>query len=108
MSVYGILNSGRTGMAAHTYATSVTAQNAENSATVGYTRRMARLENIAPNAGVRAEGSRRVIDPFLSQRMLGGGSDAGYGTETGRSPGGFLRRARRRWARCSRAAPCAA
>ncbi|MEM7608741.1 MAG: flagellar hook-associated protein FlgK [Myxococcota bacterium] len=80
MSVYGILNSGRTGMAAHTYATSVTAQNAENSATVGYTRRMARLENIAPNAGVRAEGSRRVIDPFLSQRMLGGGSDAGYGT----------------------------
>ncbi len=80
MSIFGILNTGRSGMMAHSYATSVTAQNASNAATPGYTRRMARLENVAPpEGGVRARGSRRVIDPFINKRMMGAGSSAGYG-----------------------------
>lgn len=80
MSIYGILNTGRTGMTAHSYATGVTAQNAENATTAGYSRRLARLENVAPpQGGVRARGARRVVDPFINKRLLGAGSGAGYG-----------------------------
>ena len=80
MSIYGILNTGRTGMTAHSYATGVTAQNAENATTEGYSRRLARLENVAPpQGGVRARGARRVVDPFINKRLLGAGSGAGYG-----------------------------
>lgn len=81
MSISNMLNIGRTGMTAHSFATGVTAQNASNATTEGYTRRIAGMEPVPlpSGGGVRAKGARRVIDPFLERRMLGAGSESGYG-----------------------------
>ena len=74
-SVFGMLSIGRNGMSAQSFGTQVSAQNATNAATEGYTRRLAEIESIAgpPEAGngARATGSRRVIDPFVEARLLG-------------------------------------
>ncbi len=78
---FSILNVGRNGMGAHAFGSHVASQNATNSTTEGYTRRIARLEAIPPppqgGGGSRAVGSRRVVDPMLERRLLGARSDMG-------------------------------
>ncbi|GAB5542212.1 MAG: flagellar hook-associated protein FlgK [Sandaracinaceae bacterium] len=74
-SLFGLLNTGATGLHAQGYAMGVTSQNAQNANTVGYTRRDVRLEPISPppdgGGGVRVRGSRRIMDQFLERRLLG-------------------------------------
>lgn len=59
-SLFGLLNTGATGLHAQGYAMGVTSQNAQNANTVGYTRRDVRLEPISPppdgGGGVRVRG----------------------------------------------------
>lgn len=75
MSLFGLLGTGRNGMASAQAATQVTSHNVTNASTPGYTRRSARLEPMLgppePGAGSRMTGSRRVIDSFVERRMLG-------------------------------------
>lgn len=86
MSVFSILNVGRTGMSAQSFGTHVSSQNATNAATEGYTRRLARIEPIPPPAegggGARALGSLRVIDPFVESRLLGASTGEGSAQAT--------------------------
>ncbi len=72
-TLFGLLNTGATGLHAHGYGLAVTSQNAQNATVEGYTRRDVRLSPFAPPAlgGVEVRGSRRVIDQLLERRMLG-------------------------------------
>lgn len=83
MSLFGLLGTGRNGMASAQAATQVTSHNTTNASTPGYTRRTARLEPVLgppePGAGSRMVGSRRVLDAFVERRMLGALSARGEG-----------------------------
>lgn len=78
-SLFGLLRAGGTGLRAQSFGMSVAAQNAQNASTEGYSRRDVRLSPIAPppagGGGVRAGGSRRVIDPYVEARVLGASAD---------------------------------
>ncbi len=75
MSLFGLLGTGRNGMASSQAASQVSSQNVTNASTPGYTRRTAQLEPVLgppePGAGARMTGSRRVLDSFVERRMLG-------------------------------------
>ncbi|MCC6876612.1 MAG: flagellar hook-associated protein FlgK [Sandaracinaceae bacterium] len=75
MSLFGLLNTGSTGLAAQGFGLAVTAQNAQNAGTDGYSRRDVRMVPLPPppdgGGGVRATGSRRIVDRYLEQRLLG-------------------------------------
>ncbi|HJL19625.1 MAG TPA: flagellar hook-associated protein FlgK [Sandaracinaceae bacterium LLY-WYZ-13_1] len=83
-SLFGLLNNGATGLHAHGFGMQVASQNAQNASTEGYTRRDVRLSPIAPppdgGGGVRAGGSRRVMDRFLERRLLGATSSEAEAT----------------------------
>ncbi|MCG8556065.1 MAG: flagellar hook-associated protein FlgK [Proteobacteria bacterium] len=74
MSLFGLLGVGRSGLQANTLGLNVASHNASNVATEGYSRRSARLEALPPpprgGAGVRAAGSRRIVDGFVEKRLL--------------------------------------
>ncbi|MFK7988965.1 MAG: flagellar hook-associated protein FlgK [Sandaracinaceae bacterium] len=75
MSLFGLLSSGATGIHAQGFGMQVTAQNAQNANTEGYSRRDVRLNPLAPppdgGGGVQVRGSRRVMDTLLERRVLG-------------------------------------
>lgn len=74
-SLFGLLNTGATGIHAHGFGMNVASQNAQNAQTEGYARRDVRLSPISPppdgGGGVRVRGSRRVMDRVLERRLLG-------------------------------------
>ncbi|HEY6881828.1 MAG TPA: flagellar hook-associated protein FlgK [Polyangiales bacterium] len=75
MSINSILNTGVKGMVSTQLATSVTASNISNAATVGYTRR---TTNIDPDQALRNNGGgSRVVEPFIQKRLLSAQSSAG-------------------------------
>ncbi len=81
MSVFNLLNVGRSAMNATAFGTQTHGQNAANAATEGYTRRVARLQPVAPpppgGGGARATGARRKIDPYVERRLLGARTEQG-------------------------------
>lgn len=89
MSLFGLLGVGAQGLSANTFGTNVASQNASNVATPGYSRRTATLEPIAPpplgGGGVRAAGSRRVMDTFVERRMLGAAAMLGEASARSRA-----------------------
>lgn len=71
-NLFSVLNSGATGMRSAQFGISVRSTNATNAATEGYSRRLAHADDLGPYAeGSRAAGFRRVVDPFIEQRLLG-------------------------------------
>ncbi|MEO0322335.1 MAG: flagellar hook-associated protein FlgK [Myxococcota bacterium] len=81
MSVFNLLNVGRSAMNATAFGTQTHGQNAANAATEGYTRRVARLQPVAPppagGGGAQASGSLRKIDPYVERRLLGARTEQG-------------------------------
>ena len=81
MSVFNLLNVGRTAMNATAFGTQTHGQNAANAATEGYTRRVARLQPVAPpppgGGGAQATGALRKIDPYVERRLLGARTEQG-------------------------------
>lgn len=78
-SLLRILNVGVNGMQAASHGISVASHNASNTATEGYTRRLAQIDPVDPRllGGARAAGQRRVADQFVERRLLGARSYSG-------------------------------
>lgn len=78
MSAFSVLGIGANGMNAQQFGTQVTANNASNVNTPGYSRRITDIRSVPgppePGMGARAAGQRRVVDTFLERRILGGRS----------------------------------
>ncbi|MGE0790446.1 MAG: flagellar hook-associated protein FlgK [Sandaracinaceae bacterium] len=95
-SIFGLLNVGATGIAAHGFGVAVSAQNAQNAATEGYTRRDVRLSPLSPpplsGGGVTVRGTRRIQDQLLEKRLLGATSEQ-FGAKAKQSALGVLDRA---------------
>ncbi len=79
MSLFSVLHRGTMGLVTAQFGTEVAAQNAANANTEGYSRQRALIEAVGPRpqGGVRATGSRRVVDQFLERRILGSRSYEG-------------------------------
>lgn len=81
MSVFSVLSVGANGMNAQQFGTQVSANNATNVNTPGYSRRLTDIQSIpgppGGGLGARANGQSRVVDTFLERRILGGRSLAG-------------------------------
>ncbi|MBX7190578.1 MAG: flagellar hook-associated protein FlgK [Sandaracinaceae bacterium] len=75
MSIQSLLGVGASGMRAATLGVNVSAQNATNAATEGYSRRSVRQEPLPgpPQGGngVRTNGPMRAVDRFVERRLLG-------------------------------------
>lgn len=73
-SLFGILGIGTNGMNANSFGVSTASHNASNVGTDGYSRRIARIESMGwppvGGAGARANGTKRIIDPFVERRLI--------------------------------------
>lgn len=79
MSLFGVLNTGASGLRAGSAGAQVASQNISNAGTDGYSRQQVSLEALGPRplAGVRVTGSRRVVDQLVERRLLGARASAG-------------------------------
>lgn len=75
MSINGILNTGLKGVTASQLATSTTASNVSNAATVGYTRRVVSINLDDALSG--GQSAKRVVEPFIQKRLLNANSGDG-------------------------------